>query len=51
MRKLYNFILVLAFVLTAFLPTQASQKEVHLYFFHAQGCLTCAAEEAFLETL
>jgi hypothetical protein len=51
MRRLYNLILVLAFVLTAFLPTQAQEKEIHLYFFHAQGCLTCAAEEAFLKTL
>lgn len=51
MRKLYSLVFILAFVFSAFLPADAQEKQVHLYFFHAEGCLTCAAEEVFLEAL
>lgn len=33
------------------LNIRADEKEVHLYFFHAQGCSTCAAETVFLDEL
>ncbi len=50
-RKLSFLFLTLAFVFTLVLEVQAQDKEVHLYYFHAQGCSTCALEEAFLDAL
>jgi len=49
--KIVSLLLVLG--LSVFLPLniQATTKTTNLYFFHAQGCLTCAAESEFLSTL
>lgn len=51
MRKLLIGALALLAILTiAMVPTQAA-REVNVYFFYSQGCLTCAAEEVYLDEL
>lgn len=50
-HKFSLFIISLAFIFSFSLPVLASEKEVHLYYFHAQGCSTCAKEEVFLDQL
>lgn len=52
MRRKFSFIFVSLLFITSFiLPVKAEDKVVNLYFFHAQGCLTCAAEAEYLDTL
>lgn len=49
--KLKSILISFIFLFTLFLPIQANEKEVNLYYFHAQGCSSCAAEEVFLDSL
>jgi thiol-disulfide isomerase/thioredoxin len=51
MRKLLlGALALLAVVTIAMVPTKAV-RETNLYFFYSQGCLTCAAEEVYLDEL
>ena len=52
MRQKLSFIfLSLVFALSLVLGVNATEKEVHLYYFHSEGCTTCAAETVFLESI
>lgn len=51
MRIKFTFILTLLFLVLFALPVNAVERTVHLYYFHAEGCSTCALETAYLEEL
>ena len=50
-QKLSLLCLTLLFAFSLILPVSAEDKEVHLYYFHSEGCTTCAAETVFLDSL
>lgn len=51
MRFKFTIIVSLLFILFGFTNVSASDKQVNLYYFHAEGCPTCALETTYLEEL
>ena len=51
MRFKFTIIVSLLLILFGFTNVSASDKQVNLYYFHAEGCPTCALETTYLEEL
>ena len=51
MRIKHTFILTILFLVLFALPVKAEERSIHLYYFHAEGCSTCALETAYLDEL
>ncbi len=51
MRIKHTFILTILFLVLFALPVKAEERTIHLYYFHAEGCSTCALETTYLEEL
>lgn len=51
MRFKFTIIFSLLLVIFGFTNVSASDKQVNLYYFHAEGCSTCALETTYLEEL
>ena len=51
MRFKLTLLFSIFFVLIGFTNVSASEKIVNLYYFHAEGCSTCALETQYLEEL
>lgn len=51
MRFKLTLLFSLLLVLIGFTNVSASEKMVNLYYFHAEGCSTCALETQYLEEL
>lgn len=50
--RIKRFIVTSILLIFSFItPISASQNEVNLYYFHAEGCSTCAKETEFLNTI
>jgi len=50
-KKALLVLAVLAAVFTSGISVKAYDDKTHIYFFHAEGCLFCAAESKFLDEL
>lgn len=51
MRFKYTIIISIILLLFGFNNVSAENKNVNLYYFHAEGCSTCARETLYLEEL
>ena len=51
MRFKFTIIVSLLLILFGVTNVSASDKQVNLYYFHAEGCPTCALETTYLEEL
>lgn len=51
MRIKHAFLLTILFLVFFALPVKAEERTIHLYYFHAEGCSTCALKTAYLEEL
>ena len=51
MRIKHTFLLTILFLVLFALPVKAEERTIHLYYFHAEGCSTCALETAYLDEL
>lgn len=51
MRIKHTFILTILFLVLFALPVKAEERNIHLYYFHTEGCSTCALETAYLDEL
>ena len=51
MRFKFTIIVSLLLILFGFTNVSASDKQVNLYYFHAEGCPTCALETTYLVEL
>ena len=51
MRFKFTIIVSLLLILFGFTNVSVSDKQVNLYYFHAEGCPTCALETTYLEEL
>ena len=51
MRFKITLLLSILFVLLGVTNVSAENREVNLYYFHAEGCSTCALETKYLEEL
>ena len=50
-RKIGLFIFAFLMLFSFSAPVRAEDKLINIFFFHAEGCLYCAKEEAFLQRL
>jgi hypothetical protein len=50
-KKILLILAVMATILTSGLTTKAYDDKTHIYFFHAEGCIICAAEAKYLDEL
>ena len=51
MRIKSAFLLTILFLVFFALPVKAEERTIHMYYFHAEGCSTCALKTAYLEEL
>lgn len=51
MRIKHAFLLTILFLVFFALPVKAEERTIHMYYFHAEGCSTCALKTAYLEEL
>ena len=51
MRFKYTIIISIILLLFGFNNVSAENKNVNLYYFHAEGCSTCALETLYLEEI
>jgi len=50
-KKIGLLIFAILLLSSFFTPVAAEDKVINIFFFHAEGCLYCAKEEAFLKEL
>lgn len=50
-KKIVLFVFAFLMLFSFSAPVQAEDKLVNIFFFHAEGCLYCAKEEAFYQQL
>jgi len=50
-KKILLVLAVLAAIFTSGISVKAYDDKTHIYFFHAEGCIICAAESKYLDEL
>ena len=50
-KKILLILAVIGTILTTGLSVKAYDDKTHIYFFHAEGCIICAAESKYLDEL
>jgi len=50
-KKILLIVAVIGTILTTALSVKAYDDKTHIYFFHAEGCIICAAESKYLDEL
>jgi hypothetical protein len=50
-KKILLILAVIGTILTTGLSVKAYDDKTHIYFFHAEGCIICAAETKYLDQL